>query len=51
MILKARKALYEEDYEVAAALARDAKQLESRLGRGNQAAYAAEILKSCQRAR
>ena len=49
-ILKARKALIEEDYEVAAALAREVKIVESRLGRENQSAYAANILKSCQSA-
>ena len=51
MLLKSRKALIEEDYVVAAAPAREVKLVESRLGRGNQSAFAADILKSCQSAR
>ena len=50
-LLKSRKALIEEDYVVAAALAREVRLVESRLGRGNQSAYAADILKHCQGAR
>ena len=46
-----RKAWIEEDYVVAAALAREVKLVESRLGRGNQSAYTADILKHCQGAR
>ena len=50
-LLKSRKALIEEDYVVAAALAREVRLVESRSGRGNQSAYAADILKHCQGAR
>ena len=50
-LLKSRKALIEEDYVVAATLAREVRLVESRLGRGNQSAYAADILKHCQGAR
>ena len=37
-LLKSRKALIEEDYVVAAALAREVRLVESRSGRGNQSA-------------
>ena len=50
MLLKSRKALIEEDYVVAAALAREVRLVESRLGKGNQSAYAGDILKHCQKA-
>ena len=49
MLLKSRKALIEEDYEVAAGLAREVRLVEYRLGRGNQSAYAADIIKHCQK--
>ena len=51
LLIKARKALFEEDKVGAAALAREVKLAESRTGSGNQSAYAADILKHCQGAR
>ena len=43
--------MIEEDYVVAAALAREVRLVESMSGRGKQSAYAADILKHCQGAR